>query len=86
MILHTGGLAFGETQTRSSPTSAALSRASFLEIMPTCSPSAPISLTSLALIPSFTNWSFIMLHPRVKLKNSRSNTRYKNNNFINYTQ
>ena len=40
----------GETSTRSKPNSAAVSRACLVGIIPTCSPSGSITLTSLALM------------------------------------
>src|SRR3546814_17639204 len=43
--LHTGGSAFGETSTRSSPTSAACSIASAVSITPRFSPSSSITRT-----------------------------------------
>ena len=46
MILHTGGAARGLTSTSSSPCSSARRSASWVGMMPTCEPSAPITRTS----------------------------------------
>jgi hypothetical protein len=60
MILHTGGLALGDTSTRSSPASTASSRALSIPTIPNCSPSLSISLTAGApFISSFILKSFI---------------------------
>ena len=48
--MQTGGFALGETSTRSRPASSAAARASLIGIIPICSPSGLITLTSFALI------------------------------------
>ena len=53
MILHTGGLAAGDTSTRSNPSSSAALRASLILITPNYLPVLEITRTSLAVICSF---------------------------------
>jgi hypothetical protein len=50
MILQTGGSALGDISTKSKPAPFALSCASDIETIPTCSPCWSISLTSGTLI------------------------------------
>jgi hypothetical protein len=67
-ILHTGGLAFGDTSIRSKPCSYAIFMASFIGKIPSCSPLLPITRTSFALISSFT-FVFELLLPFVLIVN-----------------
>src|SRR5260370_10804949 len=57
MILQTGGLAMGDTSTRSRPYSAALARATSRGRTPSCSPSGPMTLSSRARIRRFVRAS-----------------------------
>src|SRR5205085_3754556 len=57
MILQTGGLAMGETSTRSRPNSTALARATSRGRTPNCSPSGPITLSSRARMRRFVRAS-----------------------------
>ena len=61
--LQTGGFASGDTSTRSSSFWSASSKASLTETIPAWLPSASISLTSLALICSFTLMCLLILSP-----------------------
>src|SRR5690554_2616810 len=50
MMRHTGGVASADISTKSSFASSAAARASSIETIPTCSPSAPIRRTSRAVM------------------------------------
>ena len=52
MILHTGGVASGDTSTKSNPSSSDIFNASRILSMPSCLPEEDITLTSLAVILS----------------------------------
>src|SRR5882672_6783070 len=54
MILHTGGVPFGEISTRSSPMRAAMSRAASVGMTPSCCPSSFTTRTSGTRIARFT--------------------------------
>src|SRR5262249_13451034 len=54
MILHTGGLPFGEISTRSSPMRAAMSRAASVGMTPSCCPSSLTTPPSGTRIARFT--------------------------------
>ena len=50
MILQTGGLASGDTSTKSKPSSSAWFKASLILIIPSCFPVLEMTRTSLAVI------------------------------------
>jgi hypothetical protein len=54
MILHTGGLALGETSTKSFSAASAFDKASSIGTIPICLPFSSISLTGEFAICSFT--------------------------------
>ena len=62
MILQTGGVAVGDTSTRSRPALAASAKASVREITPNCSPSTSITRTDVALISRLIFNSLAMGH------------------------
>ena len=62
------GFAVGAILIRSSPASSAIFIASFADITPTCSPSAPITRTSLSLICSLIIKSLMVVHLHKKIK------------------
>ena len=70
MILHTGGLASGETSTKSNPSSSALFKASLMLMIPSCLPEEDITRTSLAVIRSLVlrPESFFALLLKIKTK------------------
>ena len=58
MMRHTGGIACGAISTRSSSASSAALLAAAMLKMPTCSPLAPMTRTSAALISPLIRGSF----------------------------
>lgn len=74
MILHTGGCAFGAIFTRSRSFSIAISIASFADIMPSCAPSGPITLTSLSRTSSLISRSLLLIVHYLQNKNERNTT------------
>lgn len=64
----------GEIFTRSSPFSVAIRFASSLDTIPSCSPSSPISRTSLSMIASFSSCSAFAIFTHLHQVNSNKKT------------
>ena len=80
-ILHTGGLASGDTSTRSSPLLSAISRAFVMSVIPSCAPSESISLTSLTLISSLILVCLLIFSPLYEFFFTYTNNLTKNQEF-----